>query len=398
MTADFLIVGAGIGGAVLAEMLGRAGKKVIILEKSASHPPWTRPEILWPGTVERLFAFRPRDEFQEAMLPLQGVTIFNNERFNLAISRETFDSAHVVPWSTDPHLTRAVLLASSSFEVRRGVEVTEILRQDGRVVGVRTREGGNTAALDVLATWTVGDDGGNSFVRRSCGLEFKTRLIPVDIFCFKFDWPSMFPSGCVCGFPNFNCGSCGIIAWGGLPLPNGKGAGIIAVLNEDCDAQCTVEKFRAELRAIHPVVDEVVGSRRFPDDFWRVHNLQWGHAPRYGFPGAVLMGDAAHPVSPAGGQGANMSIADAIVLAKLFLSNSTNVVEEYERRRWPANRRSMRPTCALSILLNLPRWCRPTPLVLRRLAPLANFEALKRFGVRQVSTLFEERNLGRQTS
>jgi len=42
-----------------------------------------------------------------------------------------------------------------------------------------------------------------------------------------------------------------------------------------------------------------------------------GHAPRYGAAGAVVMGDAAHPVSPAGGQGANMSIADARALAEL---------------------------------------------------------------------------------
>jgi 2-polyprenyl-6-methoxyphenol hydroxylase-like FAD-dependent oxidoreductase len=55
----------------------------------------------------------------------------------------------------------------------------------------------------------------------------------------------------------------------------------------------------------------------------------------------VLIGDAIHPVSLAGGQGANMSVHDARALADLFLSDHPRVVEEYERRRRPANDRSL---------------------------------------------------------
>ena len=36
MDADFVVVGGGVGGTVLAELLGRSGKRVVVLEKSVS--------------------------------------------------------------------------------------------------------------------------------------------------------------------------------------------------------------------------------------------------------------------------------------------------------------------------------------------------------------------------
>ena len=59
------------------------------------------------------------------------------------------------------------------------------------------------------------------------------------------------------------------------------------------------------------------------------------------------MGDAAHPVTPAGGQGANMSIADAVVLADVIddaLAHhdvSAARLQAYETIRRPANARSL---------------------------------------------------------
>jgi len=80
----------------------------------------------------------------------------------------------------------------------------------------------------------------------------------------------------------------------------------------------------------------------------------WGHAPHYGGPGALLIGDAAHPVSPAGGQGANMSVADARVVAELALAGVPDVLAAYERRRRAANRRSLRFTRGAVFAFGLP--------------------------------------------
>jgi 2-polyprenyl-6-methoxyphenol hydroxylase-like FAD-dependent oxidoreductase len=67
------------------------------------------------------------------------------------------------------------------------------------------------------------------------------------------------------------------------------------------------------------------------------------------------MGDAAHPVSPAGGQGANASIADGRAIAELVLAGERDLVAAYERRRRPANRRSLYFTQAAAFALGLPQ-------------------------------------------
>jgi len=343
MTADFLIVGGGIGGAVLAELLGRAGRKVVVLEKSTSRPTWTRPEILWPATVDLLFSLAPREAWErEAMLPLRGIEFFDGERFTPGVAQEQFTEAHVQPWSTDPNATRELLLGLSSFELHRGVEVTEVLKEKERVVGVRARRPGGEL-LEVLAAWTIGDDGVNSIVRRACGIGMSTRLFPVEFLAFKFDWPPDFPPAVARVVPNFNSNRSGLLALGGVPVPSAKGAGLIAIHGKDYDANPSVADTWQRFRAANPVIEKIIGHRKFLDDFARIKR-PWGHAERYGAPGAVLMGDAAHSVSPAGGQGANMSVADARALAELLLCGAPNLVETYERRRRPANACSMRPT------------------------------------------------------
>ena len=85
----------------------------------------------------------------------------------------------------------------------------------------------------------------------------------------------------------------------------------------------------------------------FPGDFF-YHERFYGHAERYGMDGAVLMGDAAHPVAPAGGQGANMAVADAQALGRAALEAfrlndfSWNVLSSYEKARRAPNNRSLR--------------------------------------------------------
>ena len=84
----------------------------------------------------------------------------------------------------------------------------------------------------------------------------------------------------------------------------------------------------------------------FPGVF-TVFKRPFGHVSSYVSDGAVLMGDAAHPVTPAGGQGANMSVADALVLSQVALEAfqkndfSSAQLKKYEALRRPANERSL---------------------------------------------------------
>jgi 2-polyprenyl-6-methoxyphenol hydroxylase-like FAD-dependent oxidoreductase len=84
----------------------------------------------------------------------------------------------------------------------------------------------------------------------------------------------------------------------------------------------------------------------FPRDFRRV-SRPFGHAESYVANGAALIGDAAHPMTPVGGQGANASIWDALALADVADAalRTDDVSRErlfpYELLRRPVNDQSV---------------------------------------------------------
>jgi 2-polyprenyl-6-methoxyphenol hydroxylase-like FAD-dependent oxidoreductase len=391
MATDVLIVGGGIGGLVLAELLGRGGKRVVVLERSTGPPPFSRPEILWPATIDLLCTLIPRDRWlQEAVLPLRGMEFFDGRQFAWGIAPEALDRARVQPWSTNPNLTRELLMTLSSFELKRGVEVKAILKNNQRIIGARAREIATGKEREWLADWTVGDDGGHSLVRGACGIELKTRMFPLDLLCFQVAWPADFRPDAGRIWPNYRTARAGIIALGVLPTGRGTGVGIVPVRPQIFDDLPRAQAAWQEFVALEPGLTQLVGERKFPDDFTRVRR-PWGHAPRYGAAGALIMGDAAHPVSPAGGQGANASIADGRAIAELMLAGEKNLVSAYRRRRRPANDRSLKFTRGASAMFNLPHALAFNAITMSLLRQMLRRPAIVARGVRLVSRAFVDR-------
>lgn len=390
MTADFIIVGGGIGGAVLAELLARGKKRVIVLERSQGPPPFLRPEILWPATVKVLFSLAPESVWRErAIQPLHEVRVHDGKHFIPLVTHEVMALADAHPWFTNPNETREQLLRLDGFELRRGVEVVEVLKDGLRVAGVRARDRQRAKETECLAPWIVGDDGVHSQVRAACGIGIALREFPAQFLCLELDWAESLPEGVVHLWPNWRDGASGILAFGAGSLPDGKGVGLVLIDGHAFDANPDVRSAWMKFRGLDPEIEALTSGHRFPDDFFRLKR-EWGHAEHYGAPGAVLMGDAAHPVSPAGGQGANMSVADAVVLADLFLRDEPNLVAEYERRRRPANERSVRPTRFAKNLLGLPGWAMPLTCRRELIRWLGRHPAAVARMLRTVSTLFVE--------
>ena len=126
--------------------------------------------------------------------------------------------------------------------------------------------------------------------------------------------------------------------------------------------------------------------------------LSFGHAQRYSARGAVLIGDAAHPMSPAGGQGANAAIADALTLASIVDgAMSTGAIGghdllEYERRRRPANMRSLTFSRRAARIVGWSRWVPGSgALAVALLRLIGSRDGLKRQLLHQAATAFLER-------
>jgi 2-polyprenyl-6-methoxyphenol hydroxylase-like FAD-dependent oxidoreductase len=352
MTINFLIVGGGIGGAVLANLLGRRGIRVLVLDKNRTPLPQNRPEVLWPATVEFLRTLIPQNLQERWMLPLRGFVAMYGKKPLLQFGPDVFEAAGVQPYSTSN--TRELLLQQAPCEYQRGVEVTRVLHDHARVVGVRARDTAGGAEREILAEWTVGDDGVHSAIRRGCGLRMDVVRFPLGLLGFRFDWPADLPAGMARIWINKDRLRTGIFLMPVMPLPEGKGVGLIPGWPEAFQNEQHLRRVLRTLAAQELVLEELIGKRPYPDGFTRFH-IAWGRTPCFGIPGALLMGDAAHPVTPAGGQGANSSIADALAIAEVTLERPNELLSEYMRRRSAATQRSLSLSRAATRVFSLPR-------------------------------------------
>ncbi len=345
--SDVIVVGAGIGGAVLAWALGRRGWKVKVLEREARPIPMARPEILWGTTISALGQLGLADFVtSQASVRLDGVEVTRGNRRLLAITQEVLQRAEVEAWSTDPGQTRELIahaaVSTGNVTLMRGAAVQEVVFERNRVVGVRGQQQG--APIVEQARLVVGDDGAKSVVRAAI-TDIRLNLFPLEFIVAPLEtWPGDLRGDRVRVWLNPQAFRSGIPALGCFPWPGHRGVVLLPMPAARAAAtwDLPAEAFWAELSRLTPIAAALREQLKFPESFRRVER-PYGHAPHYVADGAAIMGDAAHPMSPAGGQGANASIWDALALAEVADEalkaddTSRQRLARYEALRRPRN-------------------------------------------------------------
>lgn len=79
-----------------------------------------------------------------------------------------------------------------------------------------------------------------------------------------------------------------------------------------------VERFRDRVVAVAPFLAPGIGRVTFDDV--SLLDVRIGWAPRWHRPGVLLIGDAAHPMSPVFGVGINYAVQDAVATARAVLA------------------------------------------------------------------------------
>lgn len=330
------IVGGGPAGMMLAYMLARKGVQVTLLEAHMDFDRDFRGDTLHPSVMENLSELGLADK----LLQLRHAEM---DKFEFDTSDGSVTMVDLSYLHTRyPYITiieQARFLAFLAEEARRypefhlvmGAQVDELIEEDGVIRGVRYQ--GHDGRYELRAVLTVATDGRFSRIRKLAGFTPIQTSLPIDVLWFRLSKNAGDPDMKLGGrfvshqiavvIDRFDYYQIGYI------IPKGGYQKI---------RQSGLPQLRASLALVLPEVahhlDELQEWKQIS-----VLTVESNRLPRWSRPGLLLIGDAAHVMSPVAGLGINYAIQDAVVTANLLGSKlrygivSTRELEEVQRRR-----------------------------------------------------------------
>jgi 2-polyprenyl-6-methoxyphenol hydroxylase-like FAD-dependent oxidoreductase len=198
-----------------------------------------------------------------------------------------------------------------AFRLRMRAEVTDLVEEAGRVVGVlaETADG----PIEVRADLVVAADGRTSRVREAAGLAVRELGAPMDVLWFRLSRRS---TDVMETMGRFEAGRILVMIdrgeyWQcGYVIPKGAG---------ERTRQAGLELFRTQVAALVPLAADRVGELRSWEDV-KLLTVSVNRARRWYRRGLLCIGDAAHAMSPVGGVGVNLAVQDAVAAANLLAS------------------------------------------------------------------------------
>ena len=306
------VVGGGPAGMVLGLLLARAGVEVTVFEK---HPDFFRDfrgDTVHPVTLTLLedlglfeqFEALPHSEIEKAEFEIAGRKVVVADFRRL---REPHPMLALVPQWDLLNLLADAGRAEPTFTLRMDAEVTGLLRDGETITGVRYQ--GPDGPGELRAELTVACDGRTSTVRSQAGMVPREFPVPFDVGWFRLEATSPIKYQLT---PRISDKRALIL----IPREGYFQAG--AFLPKGGEQQLHargLDTFRAQVAALVP--EASADSITSWDDI-KVLDVRVNRLAQWHKPGLLCIGDAAHAMSPVGGVGINLAVADAVAAAGIL--------------------------------------------------------------------------------
>jgi 2-polyprenyl-6-methoxyphenol hydroxylase-like FAD-dependent oxidoreductase len=316
-----VVVGGGPGGVLLTYLLARGGVAVTLLEARQDFARRFRGDTLAPGVLEYL------DDLGLARDLLSEIPYTRSEMFRWHTPTRTYDlvdyrgasrrfpffalipQARFLPWL-------AARAEGFGAQVCLGARFSSLVRSGGddggggRVVGVEYTV--DAVAHRLGAALVVGSDGRSSKVRAAAGITATELGASLDLLWFAVERHDDDPTYSGLDLFARPGGTIALLDQGGgewqvgWSIPAGtygsvREAGVGPLVDAvESVLPWLAPRLRAALTGVNDLT--LLPVRITTVDSWSR-------------PGVVLLGDAAHVVSPVGGNGINLALADAAELA-----------------------------------------------------------------------------------
>jgi 2-polyprenyl-6-methoxyphenol hydroxylase-like FAD-dependent oxidoreductase len=328
---DVVVVGAGPSGLALAATLRQAGADALVLEKAAQGAGTSRAAVVHARTLEVLEQLGVSSRMVAEGRVVPTFTMRSGARVLMRIDFAGLPTAYPYTLMLPQSRTEAILaerLAQLGGEVQRPYVVTGVTSgADGAAVTVAGPDG---RPQTVRTRYVVGADGMHSAVRDAAGIGFtggryEQSFVLADV---RMDWP-LSPEEV-----QLYLSPAGLVVVAALPGGHHRVVATMDDAPEQIDG-ADIQALLDERTVAGARVEEVAWSSRF-----RVHHRV---ADAYRRGPVFLVGDAAHVHSPAGGQGMNTGIQDAVdlggALQAALAGAGHGALDGYEERRRPVAQR-----------------------------------------------------------